>query len=435
MSLITAVSPRPAVRSPVRPAIAGRGFLPIDVPGLSFWVDPALSLLTPNAMKAAALSDISGNGNHATQSTSSLQPVVTRQDDLSNELFSSEVFESTWTLANGLSAEDGVELPGPFGVPVFASKITSDGTTGGRLFQSWSLKRTGQFILYGFFHDGTATAMGANSAQANSSSWTVTENSDGVITTGLQNGWRICYQIFTVSGTGTTIEAFFYPCSNGFAAIAAGAYGYIWGAGLMESSAFRGYAPTIANLAYAGINGNASLKFDESDDLLTVPAAYNSAQIFGTTKKTIIAAFRMGKNVVSNKRVLVGPDSGAASSWGPFIGASNALTWKYRTNTPGNATLTSAGSALAAGSVHLTALRHNGASIKPYIDSLTIDAVGDPNDGYAGAGETSTGLLNIGGPGSGISLLAAAIYSGYALSDYEFGNVMRYFGNRVGVSL
>ena len=401
------------------------------------WIAPSRSPETFGSGIAGAgvvsqIDDLSGNGNDLSQGTESNQPTRTRSDSLVNEVKDSENFESsTWTKQNGITMSDGA-VANPIDGVTSASKCTSDGTTGGRIFTSWSLKRTGQFTAWAWFKDGTAPSSGPNSVQAGSASYTVTENEDDTISVG--NGWNIHYQVFTVTGSGTSIEIYFYPCSNGFAAIDSGEFGYIFGASLAEGDLSgeiedRAYVKTTGTLAYPGVNNRPGLRFDTTNDLIQSTVAFNSAEIFGATQKTMFVAFRTGASTVSNKRVLVGVDSGAGSSWGMFLGSSNTMTWRYRNNSATNASLS--GSALGNSTVYVTALRHDGASVKGYVNSLT--AAKTASDANTSA-ETSTSKMDVGNTFGG-EILEVVVSNGRALTDGEFNRTMRYLAAKHDVTL
>lgn len=432
MSASVAVSGIPATRSAARPVLAGPAFLPCDLPGIVHWCSKDFSLVSPNGMLASSISDASGLGNHATQATSSLQPTLTRADGLSNELRWSQAFENVvWTAQNGLTPLDN-QIAGPLSesVAIEATKVTSDGTLGGRLLGAWQLGRTGNFTLGAFFKDGTAPPSGTDSV-AWATDYTIVTGATSTVSYG--NGYNLRTIGFEVTAVGTFFQPLFYPCSNGSAAIGAGQYGYIFGAFLHEGSAFLGYAPTTASLAYSGIAGNSGFKFDATDDVLDISIPFNIDFFWTQTQKTMFVVLRTPASLPTNKAIFVGRDTSLGWYWGFNFGVNGIFQFRYRTAGFGSASPTTITPDV--NSTCIIALRHDNSTVKGYINSLTVRPEVDASNGITvtdlGSRDATSPLML----GDGGVLAEVICQSGSALPDAEFNRTMNYLAAKYAVTL
>ncbi|MBN4016477.1 hypothetical protein JYT88_01495 [Rhodospirillaceae bacterium AH-315-P19] len=193
-------------------------------------------------------------------------------------------------------------------------------------------------------------------------------------------------------------------------------------------------ATAILQPAYvpSGIAGLPGVKGDGTDDLLTLPTAFNNDYLFDATVKSVFVAIRTGSATQSNKRIFIG-QQGSSSRWGLFLGVNYATQYAYRTNVPTTAFLADGSIAnLATNTNYILCLRQNGASIEGYANSLTPTATA--SDGST-TPEVGAYLTNIGGPGANVTISEIIVTSGADPSDAQVQQTLNYLANKYGGTL
>jgi len=179
----------------------------------------------------------------------------------------------------------------------------------------------------------------------------------------------------------------------------------------------------------SGINGLPSIEADAVDDVIQCSAAFADTNIVEATQKAIIVVFRTG-TVGVNDRIACGV-TGGSTHWGPFVAASSNFDMVYRTSAPATVKLTW-GTTLANNTTYITALRHDGASVKAYMNSLTAYATAA--NGMTTPPGAASGPFDI-NRATGARVAEALVYSGRAITDAEFNQTMNYLASKYGVTL
>jgi hypothetical protein len=169
-------------------------------------------------------------------SRTQLAPSAIRAEPpITNGFSSNFAFDNaTWVMQSGLSASDA-DIDSP--VTGFSlSKITSDGTTGGRIGYNAgaTISTSGVYTISAFFKEGENATVGTGSIDF------ATDGAATVYNSGIDNcpnGVKRIWVCLSVTNAGTYFTPLFYPLTDGYAGITAGAFGWLGCA--MVHSGFR----------------------------------------------------------------------------------------------------------------------------------------------------------------------------------------------------
>ncbi len=181
----------------------------------------------------------------------------------------------------------------------------------------------------------------------------------------------------------------------------------------------------------SGVNGLPGVDGDATDDVLRLDNSFNTNEIWAQPQKTIFAVIRTGGTLKDNARVFFSLNDAGASAWGVFTRSAGQFDGRYINNASGITTLASM-TAAATNTNYVLALRHDGASVKFYVNGLAT--VGTASNATTDV-LSSTKTFDVGGPGTDITVAELILQNGVALSDAQFHQTLTYLANKYGITL